>query len=192
MRQSPILSAFLLALVLFQLGCEGGRDQTAQANRLVDEMNAVIERGEATTKQAVAREEEIQSKDIEEERAAVKAIAQQQAGLYAQSAAAFREAADKAEKAARLRIEEWFRGYLDLKARQLRKSAEILEVGRERAQVLAGDQSIEEMDDKLTVMAEQIAKLSQEEDALIKQVQKIEEERKADFRQDGNQNGNAK
>jgi hypothetical protein len=177
--RGPWLVALLLLLLCAAAGCN---DQTEQANKLVAEMNGLVVKGEGLARQGAAKESELEAKDVEKERDAVRALAREQAALFRQGADAMREAAAKAEEASRFDLADWYKNYLALKARQHRKGAEILDAAIERAELLAGDQPFQELDEKMDASAERVARLSKEEDAIVAEVKKIEEEHKADFK----------
>lgn len=179
-RRARFPTALALLLTLCGLAAACG-DQTEQANKLVAEMNNLVVRGEGMARQGTAKQEELEAKDIEKERDAVKAGAREQATLFKQAADSFREAAAKADEAAKLKLADWYKNYLSLKAQQHRKTAELLDAALERAELLAGDQPLEELDAKLSQSAERVARLSKEEEELVKQVKRVEEEHKADF-----------
>jgi hypothetical protein len=179
-RRARFPTALALLLSLCGLAAACG-DQTEQANKLVAEMNNLVVRGEGMARQGTAKQEELEAKDIEKERDAVKAGAREQATLFKQAADSFREAAAKADEAAKLKLADWYKNYLSLKAQQHRKTAELLDAALERAELLAGDQPLEELDAKLSQSAERVARLSKEEEELVKQVKRVEEEHKADF-----------
>ncbi len=179
-RRARFPTALALLLSLCGLAAACG-DQTEQANKLVAEMNNLVVKGEGMARQGTAKQEELEAKDIEKERDAVKAGAREQATLFKQAADSFREAAAKADEAAKLKLADWYKNYLSLKAQQHRKTAELLDAALERAELLAGDQPLEELDEKLSQSAERVAHLSKEEEELVKQVKRVEEEHKADF-----------
>ena len=179
-RRARFPTALALLLSLCGLAAACG-DQTDQANKLVAEMNNLVVKGEGLARQGTAKQEELEAKDIEKERDAVRAGAREQATLFKQAADAFREAAAKADEAAKLRLADWYRNYLSLKAQQHRKTAERFDATFERAELLTTDQSLEELDEKLSQSTDRIGKLSKEEEELVKQVKRVEEEHKADF-----------
>lgn len=178
-RRARRLSA--IALLLLCAVAAGCGDQTEQANKLVAEMNGLVVKGEGAANQGTAKQGELESKDIEKERDAVKATAREQSALFRQAAATFREAAAKADEASKLKLADWYKNYLALKAQQHRKTAELLDTATERAELLAGDQSLEEIDEKMTQSSERIAALTREGEELVKRVKQVEEEHKADF-----------
>jgi hypothetical protein len=177
-----IYSSLAIALLSFSmLAC--GADQTDQANKLVGEMNELVVKGESLAKQGAAKEDEIQSKDVEKERDQIRPLALEQAAFYKQGAESLRAAAARADEAGKLILPDWFKSYLLLKAQQHRKGAEILDAAIERAELIAGDQPYDHLDATVSQVEERMAKLSREEDELTKQAAKIEAEHKADFNQ---------
>lgn len=179
-RRARRVSTFALAALLCAFASACG-DQTEQANRLVAEMNNLVVKGEGLANQGTAKQGDIETKDIETEREAVRATAREQSALFREAAGTFREAAQRADEAASLKIADWYKNYLALKARQHRKTAELLDAMTERADLVAGEQPLEELDEKLSGSAERVAQLSKEGDELVRQVKQVEEEHKADF-----------
>jgi uncharacterized protein YlxW (UPF0749 family) len=177
---------YLSIFVLFACAVSGCRasagDQTEEANKLVDEMNAIKQKAAALTQQANAKGDELEQKDVEKEGEQIKALAVDQVSLYKQAAATYREAADKAEAASKLKTDAWFKDYLALNARHLRKIAEVLDVGREEAEAWVNEKALDDIADKRAQTEERAAKLSKEVDELSQQIQKSEEEHKDDIR----------
>lgn len=174
--------SFVLALLCFLApGCERPGDQTEEANRLVEEMNALNAKGEIIAKQAASKEEEIGEKDVQKEGDAVHSLAQEQVGLYKQAAESYREAAARAEQASRLRINDWFKNYLTLKAQTFRKLAEAMDAGREGAELWVNERDLDVISEKRDQLGERAETLSKEAQDLSGQARKIEDEHKADF-----------
>ena len=177
------LSTFVL-LALVASGCGGAStsDQTEEANKLVDEMNAVKEKAATLARQATEKGEEIEQKDVEKEGEQIKALAGEQVNRYREAAAAYRDAAEHAEQASKLRTDAWFKDYLALNARHLRKVAEVLDVGREEAEAWINENALDDIADRREQTEERAAKLSKEVEELAQQIQKIEDEHKDDIR----------
>lgn len=182
-RLPVMLSVVLLLCACITAGCNAGSsDQTERANILVDEMNAAKEKASAPARQAVAKGEEIEQKDVEKEGEQIQALAREQVEFYKQAAANYREAAEKAEKASGLKIDEWFKNYLELNARQLRKVTEAMDIAREEAEAWVNEDSLDAIADKREQASERAEKVSLELEELSQQVRKIEEEHKNDIR----------
>lgn len=174
--------AFQLSALLFACCLAAGCGQAEEANKLVDEMNALTTRGEEVAKQAVAKSREMQDKDFEEERAEVKKLATEQSDLFKQARDHFRQAADKAEQAGRLQVADWYRNYLSLKAQEIRKRAEVFDLSGQEGEIAASDKPLEEVNARITELEERTEQLNKEGDEITQQVKKLEEEHKDEFR----------
>lgn len=175
-----ILSATLLLVACLSLGCSNEREE---ANKLVDEINSLRERAAQLGEQAIAKESELEQLNLAADRDRVRAVAQEQIGLHRQSAALFNEAAGRAEQAAgKLKPDDWFKQYLDLKARQFRKSAELQDLQRAQAEVWLTDAPVEEMKARLSQAKDAAMKVVDEVIELDKQVQTMEQENRANIR----------
>lgn len=174
--------AALLALLL-TLGL-AACSQTEEANRLVDEMNALTTKGSETAQQAIARSQQMQEKDFAAEREEVRRLGRESASLFGQARDLFRQAADKAEQASRLKVDAWFSEYLSLKAQQLRKASEAYDLSGQEGQLAAGDGTLEEINKGVAELEARVAKLNEENEAITARVKKIEEEHKDDIRKD--------
>ena len=177
----PVTLLALLLAACLAAGC----NQTEQANKLVDEMNALTTRGEEVAKQAIARSQEMQEKDFEEEREEVRRLARESADLFRQARDQFREAADKAEQAGKLKVDDWYKNYLSLKAQEIRKRAEVFDLSSREGDIAAGDATLEEINEKITELEVRAEKLNEEGAALTAEVRRVEAEHKEDFRGEG-------
>jgi predicted esterase len=120
----------------------GVKQDTARANKLIAEINSLTKKAQELANQAEAKDEEFPGKEFVKERAQIKAIAQEQAALFNQSAAAWRNAALNAELASSLSVGRG-REHLNLFAEYNRKCAEMMDAMRERAEALLADEPLE-------------------------------------------------
>jgi len=175
----PALLALLLAL-----GLAAACTQTEQANKLVDEMNALTQGGGELAQKAIARSKEMQEKDFAEEREEVRSLGREVSSLFGRARDQYRQAADKAEEASRLKVDAWFSEYLSLKAQQLRKVAEVYDLSGREGEVAAGDGTLEEINQQIADLEARVASLNKENEAITARVRKIEEEHKGDIRKE--------
>ena len=178
-RHTRPRAAVLAALALLcplAAGCSLLTDQTDEANKLVDEVNSLRQRAAEIDKQAEAKEGQIAALDVAGERARINELSKEQAELYRQSAGLYREGADKAEQASRLKVDQWFKDYLGLKAQQLRKAAEITDVQRRQSEAWLGGQPFDGVKAEIERLNEEVKKLSGEMAELNQRVTKAEEE----------------
>lgn len=174
-RFARTLSALVLCFTL--AGC-GGRDQTDEANKLIDEANALQERVAGIAAQVDAKEEELISKDYDRERAEIERIAREQIELLKQAAALEREAITKTEQASKMRVEDWFREYVALVGQRQQKIAAMIDITRQRAEAILDNQSLENINDRRMKLSEEFDKLDREREELSKRIAAIEEQNK--------------
>ncbi|HZI17082.1 MAG TPA: hypothetical protein VEY09_00665 [Pyrinomonadaceae bacterium] len=181
--QTPKTRALALFSLLLALGLAAACDQTEQANQLVTEMNAHIEKGQELSAQATARSEEIQSKNFEAEREEVRRLGRESADIYGQARDHFGQAADKAEQASKLKVQDWFREYLTLKAQQMRRTAEAFDLSAQEGQAAAGEGTLAEINQKIEEFEARIEKINQENQATLSRIKQLEEEHRTDLKE---------
>jgi predicted esterase len=120
----------------------GVKQDTARANKLIAEINSLTRKAQELADAAEAKDKEFSGKDFVKERAQFKAIAQEQAALFKESAAAWRNAALNAELASSFSVGRG-REHLNLFADYNRKCAEMIDAMRERAEAFLGDEPYE-------------------------------------------------
>lgn len=184
-----VRTSLVLLLCCALVGCSN-RDQTDEANKLIDEANALQDRVAEVAAQVDAKEEEIVSKDYDQERAEIERLAREQIELLKQAAALEREAIAKTERAAKMRVEDWFREYVALVGQRQQKIVAMIDVTRQRAEAIINDQSLESINERRMKLSEEFDKLDQEREELSKRIAAIEEQNKA--RLAGPSNANAR
>ncbi|MER3427654.1 MAG: hypothetical protein C4334_06080 [Pyrinomonas sp.] len=184
-----VRTSLVLLLCCALVGCSN-RDQTDEANKLIDEANALQDRVAEVAAQVDAKEEEIVSKDYDQERAEIELLAREQIELLKQAAALEREAIAKTERAAKMRVEDWFREYVALVGQRQQKIVAMIDVTRQRAEAIINDQSLESINERRMKLSEEFDKLDQEREELSKRIAAIEEQNKA--RLAGPSNANAR
>jgi len=153
---------------------ENGDDgDTLRANSLLQEIDALRKKAYELSMQAQRTDTELQQKDILTGRAEVRVMAQQELDLLNQSAALWLEAADKADSAGRLRLNDKNRQYISLIGQHNRKNAEIINALREQAKTLLNDDSAETIRTKRNEVSKLVEKLQQEANDLQKQMEKL-------------------
>jgi predicted esterase len=125
----------------------GVKQDTARANKLIAEINSLTKKAQELANQAEAKDEEFSGKEFVKDRAQIKAIAQEQAALFNESAATWRNAALNAELASSLSVGRG-REHLNLFADYNRKCAEMMDAMRERAEAFLADEPPEVINTK--------------------------------------------
>jgi predicted esterase len=146
----------------------GVKQDTARANKLIAEINSLTKKAQELANQAESKDTEFPGKDFVKERAQLKAIAQEQASLFNESAATWRNAALNAELASGFSIGR-AREYLNLFAEYNRRCAEMIDALRERAEAFLSD-------DPYEVITTKRAEARQRADTLRLQIDELEKQ----------------
>ena len=149
----------------------GVKQDTARANKLIAEINSLTKKAQELANQAESKDTEFPGKDFVKERAQLKAIAQEQASLFNESAATWRNAALNAELASSFSIGR-AREYLNLFAEYNRRCAEMIDAMRERAEAFIGDDPYEVITTKRAEARKRADTLRLQIDELEKQLSK--------------------
>lgn len=126
-RKTTLWLVVLLAAISFSMACGGQEDD---ANKLVNEANAVIDKAKANDTKINALSKEllgeawVNAEDNGKYMADNKAKFDELVGLDEQNEKAMNEAAGKFEQAAKLNVNEKFKEYLGLKSQEFKKLAE--------------------------------------------------------------------
>ncbi|HEY5839447.1 MAG TPA: dienelactone hydrolase family protein [Pyrinomonadaceae bacterium] len=143
------------------------------ANRTIAEINALKTKVNALVAEVNAREVAAGSKDLLKDRAEINAIAQEEANLLKEAASISRTIADQAAQVKTGKLEKKHRQYFELVAQHSRKYAEMLDVMREQAEALLGNESGEAINAKRAETRKRIEALRQEADELHRQAEKL-------------------
>jgi len=149
----------------------GVKQDTARANKLIAEINSLTKTAQALAEQAEAKDNDFVGKEFVKDRAQIKAIAQDQAKLFNESAAAWRNAALNAELASSFSVGRG-REHLNLFAEYNRKCAEMIDAMRERAEAFLADEPLEVITTKRAEARKRANNLRLQIDELEKELNK--------------------
>jgi poly(3-hydroxybutyrate) depolymerase len=149
----------------------GVKQDTARANKLIAEINSLTKTAQALAEQAEAKDNDFVGKEFVKDRAQLKAIALEQAKLFNDSAAAWRNAALNAELASSLSVGRG-REHLNLFAEYNRKCAEMIDAMRERAEAFLADEPLEVITTKRAEARKRANNLRLQIDELEKELNK--------------------
>ena len=110
--------------------------KASDANKLIAEINSIQSRMMELVKQANLLESQIGGKDLTRDAAELQKLAMQEEELLVDAAALAKAAAEKAQRAAQMKIGERNSQYLQASSRYYQKFADLLDAQREAAQVL--------------------------------------------------------
>jgi hypothetical protein len=178
----------LIALLQLTPGCKYfSRTEDTQlrdANKLAGEADALAVKVDDDYKQAAQKDEEINA--AKKDKARIKKASDEQVALYDQAAKDAREAADKYEQAAKLKVDKKYQEYLNLRGQQMRKHGAHLAALKDlaAARLEAANKPGKASRDKLTEAKTRSERLRKEVDELKAQADKLQKENGDKFKTD--------
>jgi poly(3-hydroxybutyrate) depolymerase len=149
----------------------GSEADNARANALLQEMNNLRTEAFNLSQQAEAIDKELVRKDISTQLADARLLAQRELDLLKKSSGLWSEAADKADSAAKLRLNAKNSRYVALVGRHNRKNAEIIQAMFPQVEVYASNDSLEPIRAKRNEVISRVTKLQVEAAELQKQIE---------------------
>ena len=186
-----ILAVFVCLTMAASAACSftlGAMYETDQANKLIDEANALDSDGDRLLTDSMKKYAEILDPALasDDPFAAMGELEDPLKQLHPPLDAAqakFRDAAQKSDEASRLKIQDWFRDYLATNAEVYRKKAEVAAQSSKLVK-LVYDPSVtteEEFQVQGDAINTQLAELAKQVDDLRKKSSQIKEAHKDDF-----------
>src|SRR5215813_701465 len=145
----------------------------SRVNTLIEEMNILKNNAFELNQQAQVIDAELMGKDFATERDETRRLAQKELELLNKSAALWLEAADKADTASRLKLDDRNTQYLSLIGRYLRKNAEVVKASSSKAEAALNSDSAEAMKSKRDEAILRVTNLQHEVLELEKQLQAL-------------------
>ena len=179
----------LLALTLligFVLACSASvGDETDKANSLVAEANTAIDAGNKAAIEAGRKNDrlfdEIKDDSFAEDKERLKTTAKEAVDGFTQSAEKFREAAKKFEEASKLKVNDKFKEYLQLKSQEFNKNAEQMEAARAMPQAVLDSDDADALRQKIKDNKARYERLEKEAKELSDKAEKVRAENKDKF-----------
>jgi ABC-type branched-subunit amino acid transport system ATPase component len=137
------------------------------------EFNSLSGKAADLLKQFYAKEEELQRKDVLDDRAKAVGLAREEVAVLTQCVAAVGEAALRAERLSKMSLGGSYPAYFSAVARMERKRVEMLEAMRERAEMLLSDEPTDAVTLKRNTAVEKIERLRKEADDLEQQAESM-------------------
>lgn len=173
------LAALFLALLATSPGCKylvkTGADETTQANKLQEEADQLASKVDEAYNQATQKEDAIKAEKKAKTR---QQLNDEETSIFDQAIADAKSAADKYEQASKLKIDEKYKQYLDLRAQLMRKEGAHLAALKELPNARK-DTSVEgqrTLRDKQADIKVRSDKLKKEVDDLKTQAEKMQKE----------------
>jgi chromosome segregation ATPase len=177
-------AVYVLALMLVALSA--ACNDTSQANKLIDEGNALNQEG---NKYAVDGANKLKTLDdkmsgFPGNRAEMKGPAQETIDTFNQSITKLRDAAAKYDEAVKLKVDDKFKEYLGLQTKAIRKEIEKLEALNEMPKQLIDESNkdAETVNKKLEEISNRVTKLNQEQKDFEAQADKVRQDNPSIFK----------
>lgn len=148
-------------------------EEVGEVNKILEEINGLRNKASGLTDQLNTKEQELKNKDFIRDRDTINRIAREEMTIFEESAKLFRAAADKADQAGKLKVGDKYKQYLSIIAQHDRKSAEVMDVLREQAGALLGNESFEVINAKRNEARQRADKLQREADELAQKAEQI-------------------
>ena len=171
---SPGMFMAFVLLIATVPACKSG-NETAKANKLVDEGNAAVQKAKTNITEAEQLKKKMLTTDVSHLDDA-RNIAKEAIAAYERAEENCKEAASKYDEASRLKLNDKFKEYLTLKAKEYNKRAELVQMAKGVPQALIDSEGRQSWVSKANEVQEKVAALSKEADALGAQADKIQKD----------------
>jgi chromosome segregation ATPase len=174
-----IVAALMLALLIAAPGCKylsrTSDDQTGEANKLQQEADQLASKVEEAHNQTMQKEDAIKAEKKAKTR---QQLNDEEAAIYDQAISDAKAAAEKYEQAGKLKVDEKYKQYLDLRAQLMRKVGAHLTALKElpNARKDTSRQGQRTLRDKQADIKIRADKLKKEVDDLKAQAEKMQKE----------------
>jgi hypothetical protein len=175
MNTNQRTSRSILAALLFLgvvLAC-GNTDETDKANKLVNEGNAAINEGKKHASAADDKKNKMMQTNVAQLGEA-RTLANEAIREYDQAVSNAKEAAGKFDEASKLQINDKYKDYLSLKAKEFNKRAELIETLKSIPQALIDSQNRQSFISRANEATQKAESISKEADDLESQADKIQ------------------
>ena len=175
MKTNQHTSRSVVAALLFLgvvLAC-GNTDETDKANKLVNEGNAAITEGKKHASDADEKKNKMLQTNIAQLGEA-RTLANEAIREYDQAISKAKEAAGKFDEASKLKINDKFKDYLSLKAKEYNKRAELIETLKAIPQALIDSQNRQSFISRANEATQKAERINKEADDLETQADKIQ------------------
>jgi hypothetical protein len=172
-RYSNAVMALLL-LVAAVLACSSG-DETAKANKLVDEGNSAVQEAKKFVTEAEEKKQKMLQTKVAQ-LADARATAKEAIAAYDKAREKCKEASKKYDEASKLKIKDKFKEYLALKVKEYDKRAELVETAKGTPQALIDSKSRSSFIAMANANKERVDRLTKEADDLAAQADKLQKD----------------
>lgn len=170
----PLLA--LAILVAAVLACSGGKNnEVDKANKLVEEGNVAVQEAKKFVTEAEEKKSQMLKTPVSQ-LAQARVLAAESVAAYGRAKDKATEAARKYDEASRLKINEKFRDYLILKAKEYNKRAEVVETAKDTPQAVIESTNRSSFVIRANANNQKVAQLVKEADDLAAQADKLQKD----------------
>jgi hypothetical protein len=170
----PLLA--LAILVAAVLACSSGKNsEVDKANKLVDEGNAAVQEAKKHVTEAEDKKSQMLKTNVSQ-LAQARVLAAESVAAYDRAKDKCKEAAQKYDEASRLKINEKFRDYLILKAKEYNKRAEVVDTAKDTPQAVIESTNRSSFVIRANANNQKVAQLVKEADDLGAQADKLQKD----------------
>jgi hypothetical protein len=171
----------LLFLFIVGVACSG-TDDTAKANKLVDDANESVKDANNNSESGLAKiysmENMLPNIRNQNDLGTVRSVANECIPILNKAKDKYTDASGKLEEASKMSLNDKFKEYLDLKSQEMAKRSEAMEAAVREPQALIDSNNVSEYTFKVKSITENFKSLKQAADDLAKKAAKLQEENK--------------
>lgn len=171
-RTNSLIALFLLAMAVLACKNTGAGKDTDKANKLVNEGNAAVQEAKKHLTDAEEKKTKMMATPVAR-LAEARVIAASAIADYDRANEKAKEAAGKYDEASRLQINEKFRDYLVLKAKEYNKRADLVATAKDTPQALIESTNKSSFANRVTSNNAKVDALRKEADDLAAQADKL-------------------
>ena len=179
-RKAEIHGLFAVIIIFVAaLGCSNA-DETAKANKLMDDANDVVEEANKAWQDGLAKifgmEAMLPNIKNQNDLNAARAVANECISILTKAKQSYSDASDKLGQASKMSTNDKFKEYLDLKSQEMKKRSDAMDAAIGEPQALIQTESVSEYTFKVKAVTDNFKSLQQAADDLAKKADKIQEE----------------
>jgi hypothetical protein len=173
--QSSMFMAMLMLLAVVLACSSSVGNETAQANKLVDEGNAAVQEAKKFVTEAESKKDSMMHTN-RAQLAEARTLAKESVAAYDKSEEKCKEAAKKYEEASKLKINDKFKEYLALKVKEYNKRAELIATARATPQALLDSERWSSFIIRVKAANEKVEALNKEAEEFATQSEKLQKD----------------
>jgi len=182
MTQRTKLNVLFPILLVLAVALACSSDDTAKANKLVDDANESVKDANNNSESGLAKvysmENMLPNIHNQNDLGAARSVANECISILNKAKDKYADASSKLEEASKMSLNDKFKEYLDLKSQEMAKRSEAMEAAVREPQALIDSNSVSEYTFKVKSITENFKSLKQAADDLAAKAAKLQAENK--------------